>query len=105
MGVNYSFTAIIIMLSLLLISSFLLAVQCSNTTLPEWKDLECQPGHKYLFSDIEHNWEDSMGECELYGGHLVKINDLKEYNCLLRHGYKEIEYDCFWTDGKSVDGV
>merc|ERR1719410_2187525 len=95
------------MLSSILLSILLVGVHCSSSTLPEWKDLECQPGHKYLFSDITHNWEDSMGECELYGGWLVQINDLKEYNCLLRYGAKEIanEYLWFWTDGKSVDGV
>ena len=46
-----------------------------------------------------------MGECELYGGWLVQINDLKEYNCLLRYGVKEFDHTWFWTDGKYVDGV
>ena len=46
-----------------------------------------------------------MIECNLYGGWLVQINDLKEYNCLLRYGAKEFDYEWFWTDGKSVDGV
>ena len=35
----------------------------------------------------------------------MKINDLKEYNCLLRHGNKEFGNVWFWTDGKNVDGV
>ena len=47
-----------------------------------------------------------MGECVLYGGWLVQINDLKEYNCLLRYGAKEFKGDqWFWTDGKRLDGV
>ena len=46
-----------------------------------------------------------MGECELYGGWLVQINDLKEYNCLLRYGGKQFEHEWFWTDGKNVDQV
>lgn len=46
-----------------------------------------------------------MGECELYGGWLVQINDLKEYNCLLRYGSKEFEHEWFWTDAKNVDEV
>ena len=46
-----------------------------------------------------------MGECVLYGGWLVQINDLKEYNCLLRYGAKEFKHEWFWTDGKSVDEV
>ena len=42
-----------------------------------------------------------MGECELYGGHLVQINDLKEYNCLLRHGCKRYQFhQC--TDGTDI---
>ena len=46
-----------------------------------------------------------MGECVLYGGWLAQINDLKEYNCLLRYGAKEFAHEWFWTDGKSVDEV
>ena len=40
-----------------------------------------------------------MGECELYGGWLVQINDLKEYNCLMRHRLKEETLAWDWTDG------
>ena len=58
-----------------------------------------QPGHKYLFSELKFNWEDSRLECELYGGWLVQINDLKEYNCLMRHGLKEETLAWYWTDG------
>ena len=47
-----------------------------------------------------------MAECVLYGGWLLQINDLKEYNCLLRYGGRELEADgWFWTDGKSVHEV
>ena len=32
----------------------------------------------------------------------MQINDLKEYNCLLRHGVKEEFTAWFWTDGNDV---
>jgi len=93
------------MLSLVLIFFLHLGVNCYNTNLPEWKDLGCQPGHQYLFSDVTHNWEDSRGECELYGGWLVQINDRKEYNCLIAHGVKEDFNAWFWTDGNDMDNT
>ena len=44
------------------------------------KDVHSQPGHKYLFSEMQFSWEDSRLECELYGGWLVQINSRTEYN-------------------------
>ena len=32
-----------------------------------------QEGHKYLFSDATHTWDEALVECELYGGWLVNI--------------------------------
>ena len=32
----------------------------------------------------------------------MQINDLKEYNCLMRHGLKEEILDWYWTDGNDV---
>merc|ERR1712062_386517 len=90
------------LLGLIFVSFLLIKTEASNGTVPHWKDLECQTGHKYLFSDIERNWEDSRGECELYGGWLVQINELKEYNCLMRHGLKEETKEWYWTDGNDV---
>ena len=64
-----------------------------------------QPGHKYLFSEITHNWFDARGECELYGGWLVQINDLAEYNCIMRHGVKEGLDDIYFTDGNDIENT
>ena len=89
---------------LLLVAGFCLA-NGLNSNLPEWKDLECQRGHKYLFSDVGHNWEDSRGECELYGGWLVQINDLAEYTCLLSEGKKLGSGGWYWTDGNDMDDL
>ena len=58
-----------------------------------------QAGHKYLFSDIQLNWEDAMAECQLYGGWLVNIGGQIEQNCLVKHGLIQ-GYDAwYWTDG------
>ena len=62
----------------------------------------CQAGHKYLFSDVSHNWEEARGECELYGGWLVNIGSLQEQNCLMRHGKSEGYNAWYWTDGKYI---
>ena len=32
----------------------------------------------------------------------MQIIDLKEYNCLIRHGLKEETLDWYWTDGNDV---
>ena len=32
----------------------------------------------------------------------MQINDLKEYNCLMRHGVKEETKEWYWTDGNDV---
>ena len=66
------------------------------------KDIHSQPGHKYLFSEMQFSWEDSRLECELYGGWLVQINSRTEYNCLMRHGLKEEILEWYWTDGNDV---
>ena len=55
-----------------------------------------------------HNWEDSRGECEQYGGWLVQINDLEEYTCLLREGKEFTGYHhdgWYWTDGNDVEDL
>ena len=81
----------------------MMGAEAYNETIPEWVELECevcnklypksyffvslfQNDHKYLFSDVQHNWNEARAECVLYGGWLVQINNMKEYNCLLRHG-------------------
>ena len=78
-------------------------VKCCKFKICFYLDFVSQPGHKYLFSELVFNWEDSRLECELYGGWLVQINDLKEYNCLMRHALKEeaVPY-WYWTDGNDI---
>ena len=63
-----------------------------------------QPGHKYLFSTgLESlSWEGCRLECEVYGGWLVQIDDLREYNCLMRHGLREEDDAWYWTDGNDL---
>ena len=51
---------------------------------------------------MTHSWEDAFGECELYGGWLVRIDTLQEQNCLMRHGKSEGYNAWYWTDGKNL---
>ena len=35
----------------------------------------------------------------------MQINDLAEYNCLMRHGQKEETHEWYWTDGNDVENT
>merc|ERR1719347_466084 len=74
---------------------------------PQWQNLECEEGHKYLFSETTHyTWNEAVAECDLYGGWLVNIKDWREQNCLVRYGVSQGFPRCFWTDGnKDLTGV
>jgi len=81
----------------------------SKLETPQWVDLECQAGHKYLFvTDEVRNWVDARDHCQLFGGWLVDIQDVHEQNCLMRHAYKTdglTDYN-YWTDASDLeDGV
>merc|ERR1712168_46442 len=65
---------------------------------PEWEDLECERGYKYLFSDLEVTWQDAIAECTLYGGHLVDVTSQQEHNCLMRYGISQNFNSWFWID-------
>ena len=79
---------------------FLLALIVCSGKVADWVNLECEENHKYLFSDITLNWQDSVTECQLYGGWLVSIGSLEEQNCLLRHGQNQSLDYWYWTDGR-----
>merc|ERR1712154_156057 len=77
---------------------FFLAL-CSSSSLPGWNDLQCEEGHKYLFSDVTHTWHDARDECELYGGWLLSINSQREQNCLVRFAHSSgLHTGWFWHD-------
>ena len=61
-----------------------------------------QEGHKYLFSDTTHTWDEALVECELYGGWLVNIGSVQEQNCLMKfaHSAAELVNKWYWTDGR-----
>ena len=89
--------------------------------VPHWENLECeveilstvllllytqqnlsQAGHKYLFSDELHSWDEARAECALYGGWLVNIGSVTEQNCLMKFGHSKTELSMdkwYWTDG------
>merc|ERR1719347_1817834 len=68
-----------------------------------WEELNCELGHKYLFSDLKLGWYESKQECELYGGHLVQLDSTLEQNCLLRYARSIERLDFFWTDANDID--
>jgi len=77
--------------------------QESDIKAPHWDNLECETGHKYLFSSSGLSWEDARSECELYGGWLLNIRDIGEQNCLLRYAQSQSFHDWFWTGAHIED--
>ena len=69
--------------------------------VPQWLDLECEAGHKYLFSEMKLTWDEAVGECALYGGWLVDLRSREEQNCIIRGARTaQILEDVYWHDGK-----
>ena len=103
----------------------------TNYSIPHWENLECevctstntfdnincislllfifivypQVGKKYLFSDEMRPWQDAKLECELYGGFLLYLKDIKEQNCLMRYAQSQNLDQWYFTDGKSSDFI
>merc|ERR1712029_921473 len=78
------------------------SAEVDDATLPQWQDLECEKGHKYLFSEEARPWQDAKEECELYGGWLVDIRSQAEANCLMRYGTSLGDCHSYWTDGNDI---
>merc|ERR1712165_620309 len=75
----------------------------ASVKAPHWEDLECEAGHKYLFSDQPRTWQDAREECELYGGWLVNIGGVEEQNCLVRYGRSQGYDGWYFTDAYRDD--
>merc|ERR1712227_338504 len=74
------------------------------SSTPQWQDLNCEAGHKYLFSEVEMTWEEARGECELYGGWLVDLKSRKEQNCILRYAQTAgVTETWYWHDVNNVE--
>ena len=87
-----------IMIRIASIISLSLAV--SGSSLPSWHLIQCEAGHKYLFSDEVRSWQDARDECELYGGWLLSIGSQREQNCLVRYAHSSgLHTGWFWHDG------
>merc|ERR1712064_29225 len=67
--------------------------------VPEWENLECEVGHKYLFVNAPNTWDNAILECQANGGWLVDINSQSEQNCLMRYGKSQGFNHWYWTDG------
>merc|ERR1711936_418529 len=74
-------------------------------TTPSWQEVECRydTKTKYLFSELSLTWEEAKGECQLYGGWLLNLNNLVEQNCLLKHAVTNEISGWFWHDGNGIE--
>merc|ERR1712080_184118 len=71
-----------------------------NTTAPEWRDI-C--GAQYLFSDDTRSWADASTNCDIYGGHLLQLDDMSENYCLLQFSHAQgIKQDWYWHSGNDI---
>merc|ERR1712179_701693 len=78
----------------------------TDSSIPHWENLECEVGHKYLFSGITHTWQDAKLECELDGAFLLNLKDISEQNCLMRFAQTQQNIDhWYWTDAHFGDTV
>ena len=101
---NYSKTYIFLFLTTALGSVNCLKLKelevTSKTSTPHWEQL-CHKGHQYLFSEDALDWNEARAMCELYGGYLVRIEDIHENNCLLKYALNNgYQNNYWWTSGK-----
>eukprot|EP00091_Calanus_sinicus_P002611 TRINITY_DN12694_c0_g1_i3.p1 TRINITY_DN12694_c0_g1~~TRINITY_DN12694_c0_g1_i3.p1 ORF type:complete len:160 (-),score=14.56 TRINITY_DN12694_c0_g1_i3:8-487(-) len=88
-----------------LISLFLQILIQANFAMqdsaPHWVDV-CDGS--YLFSEDAKSWFDAVANCELYGSHMLQIDDLSENNCLLEYAHsQEITEPNWWHSGNDID--
>merc|ERR1711874_79416 len=58
----------------------------------------------YLFSEDQKSWDEANDYCELYGGHLAKIDSLEENFCLLEHIMSEqVTGEVFWHSANDIE--
>merc|ERR1712126_558617 len=70
---------------------------------PQWQNLECESGHRYLFSEDERVWDDALAECTLYGGWLANIGSIWEQTCIFVDEHTGADIEWFsprWTGGE-----
>ena len=79
--------------------TLLLVASCHCSKLPEWVELDCSPGHQYLFSNQLLSVSDASDACNLYGGYLLAIDSLREQNCLLKYGKTANLDHWYWFQG------
>merc|ERR1711962_41204 len=56
----------------------------------------------YLFSEDKKTWNDAYGECELYGSHLVQIDNLAENFCLLEYAHSMGYSFGYWNSANDI---
>merc|ERR1719481_409769 len=88
---------------LLWLTIFLGLGSSQSSRIPHWEEIECEAGHKYLFSEDQKPWPDAKVECELYGGWLVDIGSQEEQNCLIKFARSQELLTWWWHDGNELD--
>merc|ERR1711973_252118 len=80
------------------------ALPLSKEQTPSWVNI-C--GGTYLYSEDKKNWDDAYGQCELYGSHLVQIDDIAENFCLLGYAQTMGFENYHWTSAndRGAEGV
>merc|ERR1712183_123686 len=99
MGGLYCFDTMFVAISII-ISSFLIGIEGGEDTTPSWVDV-C--GSSYLFSEHTDTWENAVGNCELYGSHILQIDNMEENYCLLSYAHSQgMKTDWWWHSGNDI---
>merc|ERR1712226_772542 len=96
---------LLFILPLLVVGSSVYKQAENGTRTPSWVDV-CDGS--YLFSEDRRTWSEANGECELYGGHLIQIDDMEENYCILDYAHEQgLPADWYWHSGndEASEGV
>merc|ERR1712004_916513 len=80
------------------------SVSQNKDQTPSWVNV-C--GGNYLFSEEKKSWDGAFGQCELYGAHLWKIDDIAENFCLLDYAHRMGYNRIYWhsANDQESEGV
>merc|ERR1719186_1015325 len=57
----------------------------------------------YLFSEERASWDEAGEYCELFGGHLLQIDNIYENNCLLTEASSRSLLDDYWHSANDIE--
>merc|ERR1712013_223067 len=104
MGTNSSSSLMVLFLaflSSLSLQLLLVGAEADQDNSPQWVTV-CDGS--YLFSEDVKNWYDAKDNCELYGSHLLQIDNMAENYCLLDYAQSQgMKVDYWYHSGNDIE--